>query len=116
MLAKPLLRQILHDEALTRHLNDPEARLLVEWLVERAERVADATASEGACREGIARLCRRARFIGRFVGLWCHERARGAALQLAASERFDWPLPAAAVDPCDLMHSILVWEGRRLAA
>jgi hypothetical protein len=110
MLAKPLLSHILDNEGLTRGLGDPEARILVEWLVERAERLAEDTPSEGAAWAEVGRLCRKARGIARFVGLWCHQRARGPAAQLAAAERFNWPLPVSAVDPCELMHSILTWE------
>lgn len=114
MLARSLVSHILHDEALTRHLHDPEARLLVEWLVERVEDVThgDRTASEEAM--GIERLCRRARSIGRFVSLWCHQRLRASALQLVATERFDWPLPTCGIDPFELMQSILVWEDHRI--
>jgi hypothetical protein len=110
MLAKAMLSQILRDEALTRHLGDPEARLLVEWLVDQAERLASAARSEQECGDRVRRLCVRGRAIGRFVCLWCYQRARGAAIQLAATERFHWPLPTAAVDPCDLMFAILEWE------
>src|SRR5690348_3835463 len=97
---QPLLRPILDDEALTRHLGDAEARMLVEWLVERAERGAS-----------VAALCRRARAISLFVGLWCYRGDRGAAGQLANAERFDWPLPHADIDPCTLMECILYYEG-----
>jgi hypothetical protein len=60
--------------------------------------------------------------VARFVGWWCLERARGAAGQLAAAERFNWPLPDADVDPCELMQLIvtyesdLFWQRRRAAA
>ena len=108
MLAKPLLNPILNNEALTRGLGDMEARVLVEWLVEQAERAAALARREPEAE--VARLCRRARSIGRFVQLWCQRGERGAAQQFAAAERFNWPLPTAAVDPCDLMHDILAWE------
>src|SRR6266545_3556023 len=108
MLSKPLLRPILDDEALTRGLGDPEARVLVEWLVEQAERSAR-TAPEEQVRAVVSRLCRRARSIGRFVHLWCQPGERGAACQLAAVERFHWPLPATPLDPFDLMQTILAW-------
>jgi hypothetical protein len=107
MLAKPLLNGILADEALTRGLGDAEARVLVEWLVDRAEERAT-TADE------VRELCRRGRAISRFVTLWCHEPARGAAHQLAATERFTWPLPTAAVDPWKMMQAILAWETEEL--
>lgn len=102
MVAKSVLDPIFRDELLTRGLNDPEARILVEWLVDRAE--------AAPMRDDVERLCRRARAIGRFVQLWCHESDHGAACQLAASERFGWPLPSIPEDPCDLMEKILHWE------
>ncbi len=109
-----LLRPILNDEALTRHLGDAEARMLVEWLVERAERLA-ATAGAAAAA-AVAALCRRARAIGLFVGLWCYRHDQGAAGQLASAERFDWPLPPADIDPEALMERILEYEGSSAAA
>lgn len=110
MLAKSILSHILDDDALTRGLADPEARILVEWLVERAEHLAETSPSEGASRAQVRRLCARARALSRFVTLWCYHEAWGAAGQLAAVERFAWPLPAAAEDPCELMQTILDWE------
>lgn len=110
MALQRLLDQILGNEALTRGLGDPEARMLVEWLVEQAEWLADNSPSPAVAEQTLQRLCGRARAIGRFVSLWCHGGARGAACQLAAAERFYWPLPVCAVDPCELMGNILVWE------
>jgi hypothetical protein len=112
MLAKSLLSPILDNEALTRDLGDAEARILVEWLVERAERLAAAAVSERFARGEVALLCRRARAIGRFVGLWARQ-AFGPAYQLAAAERFAWPLPTGPEDPCELMQVILEWEGQQ---
>jgi hypothetical protein len=114
MLAKPVLSHILDNDALTRGLGDAEARVLVEWLVDQAERLASALSSDQAISKAVWQLCRRGRAIGRFVGLWCHERARGAAVQLAATERFNWPFPPAHVDPYELMVAILDWEARQL--
>ncbi|HZU36252.1 MAG TPA: hypothetical protein VFA18_10100 [Gemmataceae bacterium] len=112
MLAKPLLAPILTNDALTRGLADPEARILIEWLVEQAERFAGSPASEGEILHRVHKLCRRGRAIGRFVMLWCHHRQRGAACQLAAAERFPWPLPTdRLIDPCELMQGILDCEG-----
>ena len=45
MRTKALLSQILDDDALTRGLCDPEARVLVEWLVDEVERLG----AEAAC-------------------------------------------------------------------
>jgi hypothetical protein len=109
MRASPLVSQILRDEGLTRRLNDPEARLLVEWLVDQVEQ---APADEPP--HGAARLVHRARAISKFVALWCHQHDRGAAAQLAATERFAWPLPNGSIDPCDLMQAILSWEARHM--
>lgn len=116
MLAKPLLSEILDNDAVTRGLGDPEARILVEWLVERAESVAEVATCEVGARREIRELCRRGRAIGRFVTLWGQRRERGAACQLAAVERFTWPLPATPEDPCELMQFILAWETNQRAA
>jgi hypothetical protein len=113
MRIKALLNHILEDDALTRGLGDPEARILVEWLVERTERLAQVARDESEAAVEVKGLCRRARGIRRFVSLWCYSRDRRAAMQLAASERFSWPLPASKVDPCELMHVILVSEASR---
>jgi hypothetical protein len=110
MQAKPLLSEVLGDDAVTRRLCDPEARVLIEWLVERVEAVADKAPSEAAAHQEVKRLRRRARAIGCFVGLWCYECDHGGAVQLAGVERFPWPLPPADVDPCELMCGILEWE------
>ena len=111
MLANPLLHHILGDDILTRRLGDAEARVLVEWLVEQAEDLAESLPAAAAEAE-VRRLCRRGRAIARFVTLWCGERGRGAAGQLAVTERFAWPLPDAWVDPCELMQTIVSWENR----
>jgi hypothetical protein len=110
-MANGLLSPILDDEAITRGLGDAEARILIEWLVDRAEHVQQEYLVEEQAQATVGRLCRRARSISRFVTLWEQEQ-RAAACQLAATERFSWPLPTDAVDPCDLMQAILSWEGR----
>ena len=108
----PLVRAAVRDESLTRGLGDEEARMLVEWVAEWAELLAEAARSEeDACRL-VDRLCRRGRAIGRFVRLWCEPAERGAAAQLFAAERFAWPLPGRDIDPPDLMHQILTWENQ----
>jgi hypothetical protein len=110
MLSKALLRPILEDDSLTRGLGDAEARVLVEWLVERVESDHGGVVSDERAREYLTFWCRRARAIGRFVSLWCYHQDHGAACQLAATERFVWPFPATDVDACDLMVDILAWE------
>ncbi|MSU76574.1 MAG: hypothetical protein EXS16_00620 [Gemmataceae bacterium] len=96
-----MLNAILHDDHLTRGLDDAEARMLVEWLCEHAEAGDD---------RAVQALCRRGRLIARFVALWCYEASPSSALQLAATERLAWPLPTGNADACDLMARILTWE------
>src|SRR5437660_738906 len=110
MVAIPVLRPILNNEALTRGLGDPEARVLVEWLVAEAEILADMDLEGDQLTYEVECLCERARSISRFVILWCYRDSWGAACQLAATERFTWPLPTTAMDPCQLMEDILAWE------
>jgi hypothetical protein len=111
MRADGLVSRILDDEGLTAGLNDPEARLLVEWLVEQAEHISEAAGAEPAAAEQVEGLCKRARLICRFVTLWCHRLDHGAATQLAATERVGWPLPTSDnLDPCEVMLPILSWE------
>ncbi len=110
MPVSSLLNRVLDDESITRGLGDAEARVLVEWLVERTEYLEDDTGDVDAEVE-VQRLCRSARAVSRFVHLWCHRRTCGAALQLAAVERFGWPLPEERdVDAYDLMQTIVEWE------
>ena len=109
MSVTALLQPVLSDDLLTRGLGDEEARLLVEWLADRAVAAHEKLAEADQIDE-MLRLCRRARAISRFVYLWCHQQSHGAACQLAASERFRFPLPLPEVDPYDLMRVILEWE------
>ena len=109
MPLKSLLQPVLEDELLTRGLGDEEARLLIDWLVDQAELFVKRLSID-RCRDEIVRLCRRARGVSRFVYLWCHQACHGAACQLAASERFAFPLPLPEVDAYDLMREILLFE------
>jgi len=111
MQAETLVSRILNDEGLTDGLTDPEARMLVEWLVERVEHIADESRSEPEAWSQVEALCKRVRAFRRFVSLWCHTQDQGAAAQLAAAERFAWPLPSSIeIDPCTVMERILNWE------
>ena len=107
MLPKNLLAPILDNDAVTRGLGDAEARMLVEWLVEEAEIHAAAVEDIEAVGREVERPVQVARGISRFVQLWCYQEARAAAIQLAATERFEWPLPATWMEPCELMEVIL---------
>lgn len=113
MVPKPLLDPIWENDALTRGLGDAEARLLVEWLVERVEQLAEELAPVPVPDYLVRRWCGRARSLSRFVQLWCYANAHGAACQLAATERFPWPLPTEPCDPYELMDRILAWETDR---
>jgi hypothetical protein len=109
MLARSELNHILGDEALTRHLGDAEARILVEWLVEQAERLGERLPA-GEVGGEVRRLRRRGRALARFVRLWCFDNLPGAAAQLAASEQFHWPLPDGPIEPALLMQHAVDWE------
>jgi hypothetical protein len=111
MPAGGLVRQILVNDRLTRGLGDAEAKMLIEWLVARAEVLEASDNANSGPTPRVDDFCRRGRAISRFVWLWCHGRQRGAAIQLAASERFDWPLPDQVdIEPCEVMANILHWE------
>src|SRR5207247_2523577 len=109
MQSTPLVRHILRDEAVTRGLGDVEARMIVQWLADRAEQIAHTAGSEASGWECVRGLCRRARVIACFCRLWAVRATRGAAIQLVAVERLFWPLPSGDVDPGELMEGILAW-------
>ena len=111
MDAGRFVSRVLDDEGLTDGLNDPEARMLIEWVVAEVEHIAEELDAEPAAWREVESLCRRVRGIRRFVSLWCHRQDHSAALQLVGAERFAWPLPPAdELDPCQIMEQILNWE------
>ena len=79
MLSTPLVRHTLRDESVTRGLGDMEARMLVEWLADRAERIAETCANEPAAWAEVRSRCRQARVIGSFVRLWSMPESRVAS-------------------------------------
>jgi len=113
MLSTPLVRHTLRDESVTRGLGDMEARILVEWLADRAEQIAETCANEQDAWAKVRSRCRQARVIGSFVRLWSTPESRGAAMQLAGAERLPWPLPTGDMEPSELMGEILTWIDRR---
>lgn len=113
MVDRPFLRPILDDESLTRGLGDEEARVLVEWLVDRAENLAASSLANTVRINCLNALCRRCKTIGRFVHLWS-EGEYGSAVQLAGAENAAWPLPTGPLLPVDLMGQILHSEEKRL--
>jgi len=116
MLDRAFLRPILDDDSLTRGLCDVEARLLVDWLVERAENLAASSLAENVRQDRLRVLCLRAKSVGRFVRLWCYEDEPGAAVQLAGTEAGHWPLPNGPEDAPELMTRLLRSEERRVAS
>jgi hypothetical protein len=116
MLDRAFLRPILDDDSLTRGLGDEEARLMVDWLVERAENLAGSSLADSVRHMRLTALCRRAKSVGRFVWLWCYESDRGAAVQLAGTEASYWPLPSGPEDAPELMTRLLRSEERRVAS
>ena len=113
---RPLLNLILRDEAMTRGLEDAEARVLIERLVECLDRLGERSTETADQLNRVERMRRRGRAIRQFIDLWCHRGEHAAAIQLAAAERFRWPLPEPDADPWLLMHQILDWEDRELYA
>lgn len=112
--AELLVSRVLADEALTAGLNDPEARMLIEWLVDRVEAISAAAGQAERAAAHVEDLCRQARRIRRFVVLWCHRHDHAAACQLAAVERLPWPLPPSDVqEPCEVMSRLLEAEQSR---
>jgi hypothetical protein len=114
MLARAFLDPILFDDRLTASLGDAEARLLVEFLVDQAERLEGLRPDE-AVHRAVARLCLRGRVLGRVVRLW-HDHECMAATQLAASEGLAEALPNRRVDGCRLMERLIAVETMRCAA
>ena len=110
MLVRSVLNLIMGDESLTRRLRDSEARLIIEWLVEEAERAEAECPDEKVLVPVVKRLCQRARSIGRFLDLWFGQPSRSSACQLWAAERFAWPMPEAEEDPYSALRAILCWE------
>lgn len=108
-----LLKPVLESDNLVRGLGDLEARILIDWLAERAEELVGSVEESKAIR-AMGLLCRRAKGIVRFVRLWCKEKEYGAAQQFAALEQFTWPWPTAKISARNLMRQILEWEMARL--
>lgn len=114
MLARSFLDPILRDDALTRCLGDPEARLLIEWLVDEAERLEGLP--DDAMSAAVAALCKRGRVMARFVSLWSIDGQTAAATQLAACEGLADALPAGRVGPRRLMRHLIAHESARRAS
>ncbi len=105
MRIPPMLRTVLDDSNLTRGLGDAEARYLVEWLVNRVDRIPNWAEFQ--------KLHHLARVVGRFVALWSVPKSRGSAHQLAATERMLWPLPNGNEEPFYVLVKILQWVDLR---
>jgi hypothetical protein len=111
MLADKCIHQVMSDERITYGLADPEARVLVEWLVTKAEAIPETDLQEED-QQCAWQLCyRRAKVLRQFVALWCYRGRPEAAIQLAASEGMSEYLPIASMDePVDVMLAMMKQE------
>lgn len=105
----------MRDERITYGLADPEARMLVEWLVAKAEAIPE-TELEPEDQVYAWELCyRRAKVLRQIVALWCYRGRPDAASQLAASEGMAEYLPASSVeDATEVMQSMMRQEPYRI--
>lgn len=110
MQAEMFVSRVLDDEGLVDGLGEDEAGLLVEWLVQRTERIAASARQEADAWKQVEALCKRARSITRLVTLACHDNDKIGAAQLAGRDRLPWPLPAGA-DAHQVLQHILSKEG-----
>jgi hypothetical protein len=109
------IRRVLADDALTRGLADPEARILMDWLGEQIERLP--MLPEADLAAAVTSLCRHARRMRSFVVMWCHEFNHEGAIQLAAVEGFSDRLPTTQMlHPCDVMEHLLLPLGASIQA
>jgi hypothetical protein len=115
MLVDACIDQVLADARLTLGLEDPEARLLVEWLVDQAEKL-PSTGLNDAEQDLAWSLCyRRAKVLRQFVRLWCYRGRPEAAIQLAASEGLADHLPDSSVEEApDVMLTLMKPEPFRI--
>jgi hypothetical protein len=112
----PMYRRIVNDESLTRGLGDIEARMLVEWLTDWADLLEDTIPDEEDAQRQVTQLHKRAKAIGKFVVLWSDGESKAGAVQLAATERFQFPLPPEDYTGDEVMAGILQWENKHLLA
>lgn len=113
-VAQPLYRRIVNDESITRGLGDIEARMLVDWLCDWAELLEDTMPEEEDAIRQVNKLSKRAKAIGKFVVLWSDGVSKCGAVQLAATERFQFPLPPEDYTGDEVMAGILKWESEHL--
>ena len=70
----------------------PKRNVLIEWLVDWAELLAEDTESDDDAWKGIKLLCRRCRGISRFVWLWMEPETRAPLCS--------WPVLSATTGRC----------------
>ena len=111
MVAENCIHQVMRDERITYGLADPEARVLVEWLVHKAETIPDSELQQEDQVYAWELCYRRAKVLRQFVALWCYRGRPEAAIQLAASEGMADYLPDSSVEePVDVMLSMMKQE------
>jgi hypothetical protein len=111
MVADVCIDQVMHDDRLTHGLADPEARVLVEWLVNLAESIPTTGLMESDQQVAWNICYRRAKVLRQFVSLWCYRGRPDAAIQLAASEGLSEYLPDSSVEEAvDVMLTMIKQE------
>ncbi|MBL8822991.1 MAG: hypothetical protein JNJ77_10420 [Planctomycetia bacterium] len=111
MMTTECIQRVMHDERITYGLADPEARVLVEWLVNKAESIPESDLREEDMQCAWELCYRRAKVLRQVVSLWCYRGRPEAAIQLAASEGMSEFLPDASVEePVDIMLTLMKQE------
>jgi hypothetical protein len=111
MMTTECIQQVMHDERITYGLADPEARVLVEWLVNKAESIPESDLREEDMQCAWELCYRRAKVLRQIVSLWCYRGRPEAAIQLAASEGMSEFLPDGSVEePVDIMLTLMKQE------
>jgi hypothetical protein len=111
MLVDACIDQVMGDSRLTYGLEDPEARLLIEWLVDKAEHLPEMGLRETEQDVTWQLYYRRAKVLRKCVQLWCYRGRPEAAIQLAASEGLAEFLPNSSVEEgVEVMSSLMRGE------
>lgn len=111
MNIKKHIERVLDDEGLTSGLADPEAKVLMDWLVHNLEAKLPRTKSDAAARELTKTEAARARRLAAIIDKICYNDDRAAAERLwnaAGRTQALNTLPAA--DPVAVARQLIQWE------
>ncbi len=100
------------DDHLIRGLGDAESRMLVEWLVDWAEMLADTISDEELVEKRFYKVRSRAQLICCYLRLCQETDAHASLTQFTATQKLPWPLPTLKIDTIELLDRILDWESR----